>query len=139
MISLYNQNDAFMCKVFPSRLGPIALRWFNGLRKESIHSFEELIQEFGARFMTCGRVPQLVEALLSMKMGAGETLRSSANRYWELYNEIGRDNEKMAASTFRLGLPKDSELRESLTMRPPENMRQLMRCIEEYKRLEDDR
>ena len=28
---------------------------------------------------------------------------------------------------------------ESLTMRPPEDMRQLMRHIEEYKRLEDDR
>ena len=38
-----------------------------------------------------------------------------------------------------MGLPEDSELRESLTKRPPEDMRQLMRHIEEYKRLEDDR
>ncbi|XP_050255275.1 uncharacterized protein LOC126701204 [Quercus robur] len=38
-----------------------------------------------------------------------------------------------------MGLPKDSELRELLTKRPPEDMRQLMRHIEEYKRLEDDR
>ena len=44
----------------------------------------------------------------------------------------------MATSTFRLGLSKDSELRDSLTKRPPENIQQLMRCIEEYKRLEDD-
>ena len=43
------------------------------------------------------------------------------------------------ASTFRMGLPKDSELRESLTRKSPEDMRQLMRCIEEYKHLEDDR
>ena len=42
-------------------------------------------------------------------------------------------------STFRMGLLEDSELRESLTKRPPEDMRQLMRCIEEYKHLEDDR
>ena len=53
MMSLYNQNDALMCKVFPSNLGPSALRWFNGLRKGSIHSFGELIQEFDAQFMTC--------------------------------------------------------------------------------------
>ena len=71
-------------------------------------------------------------------MGAKETLRSYSSRYWELYNEIGRGNEKIAVSTFRLGLPKDSELQESLTSRPLEDMRQLMRCIEEYKRLEDD-
>ena len=38
-----------------------------------------------------------------------------------------------------MGLPKDSELRASLTKRHPEDMRQLMRRIEEYKRLEDDR
>ena len=79
MMSLYSQNDALMCKVFPSSLEPTALRWFNGLRKGSIHSFGELIQEFRARFITCSWVPQLVDALLSMKMGAGETLRSYAN------------------------------------------------------------
>ena len=44
----------------------------------------------------------------------------------------------MVANTFRLGLLEDSKLRELLTMRPPEDMRQLKRHIEKYKRLEDD-
>ena len=73
-----------------------------------------------------------MEALLSIKMGVGETLRSDASRYWELYNEIGGGNERIVASTLRMGLPENSELRESLTKRPPEDMRQLMRRIEEY-------
>ena len=55
-----------------------------------------------------------------------------------MYNEIRRGNEKVVASTFRLGLPEDFELRELLMMRPPEDIRQLMRRIEEYKMLEDD-
>ena len=38
-----------------------------------------------------------------------------------------------------MGLPEDSELWESLTKRPPEDMRQLIRRIKEYKRHEDDR
>ena len=46
-----------------------------------------------------------------MKMGARETLLSYANKYWELYNEIRGGNEKVAASTFRLGLPQDLELK----------------------------
>ena len=138
MISLHTHNDALMCKVFPSSLGPTALRWFNGLRKGSICSFTELIQEFGTRFVMCSWVLQLVDALLSIKMGVGEILRSYASRYWELYNEIGGGNEKIAASAFRIGLLENSELRESLTKRPLEDMRQLMRRIEEYKRLEDD-
>ena len=75
MMSLHSQNDALMSKVFPSSLGPIALRWSNGLRKGLIYSFAELIQEFRVQFMTYSRVPQLVDALLSMKLGAEETLR----------------------------------------------------------------
>ena len=96
------------------------------------------IQEFSARFVTCSRVPQPVDALLSIKMGVGETLRNYVSQYWELYNEIGGGNEKITASTFRMGLPENSELQESLTKRPPEDMRKLMRRIEEYKRLEND-
>ena len=83
-------------------------------------------------------MPQLVDALLSIKMGVSETLRSYASRYWELYNEIGGGNERIAASAFRIGLSENSELRESLTKKPSKDMRQLMRRIEEYKRLEDD-
>ncbi|XP_030945842.1 uncharacterized protein LOC115970335 [Quercus lobata] len=101
--------------------------------------FSELIQEFGVRFLTCSRVSQPVDALFLMKIRSGKTLCSYASRYWELYNEIGRDNERVAASTFRMGLPEDFGLRESLTKKPPEGMRQLMRRIEEYKRLKDDR
>ena len=138
MMSLYRHNDTLMCKVFPSSLRPRAFKWFNGLQKSSIHSFAKLIQEFGARFVMCSRVPQSVDALLSMKMRLSKTLRSYANRYWELYNEIGGGNKKIVASTFRMGLVKDFELRESLTKRPFKDMRQLMRRIEDYKRLEDD-
>nr|XP_023924339.1 uncharacterized protein LOC112035739 [Quercus suber] len=131
MMSLHTHNDALMCKVFPSSLDPTALRWFNGLRKGSIHNFTELIQEFGVRFVTCSQVPQPVDALLSMKMRVGETLHSYDSQYWELYNEIGKGNEKIVTSTFRMRLLEDSGLRESLTKKPPEDMRQLMRCIEE--------
>ncbi|XP_030941789.1 uncharacterized protein LOC115966765 [Quercus lobata] len=71
-------------------------------------------------------------------MRIGEILRSYASQYWELYNEIGGSNEKIVARTFRMGLPENFELWELLTRKPPEDMRQLMRRVEEYKRLEDD-
>ena len=81
MMSLHAHNDALMCKVFPSSLGSMALRWFNELRKGSIRSFTKLIQKFGVRFVTCSRVPQSVDALLSIKMKVGETLWSYTSRY----------------------------------------------------------
>ena len=73
-----------------------------------------------------------------MRMRNGKTLWAYINRYWELYNEIGEGNEQVAASTFRIGLPEESVLRDSLTIRPPKDMHQLMMRIKEYKRLEDD-
>ena len=51
---------------------------------------------------------------------------------------LAKVTKKIAASTFWLGLPKDFELQDSLTRRPPEDIRQLMRRIKEYKWLEDD-
>ena len=39
------------------------------------------MQAFGARFITCSKVPQLIVALLSMRIRSGETFRSYANRY----------------------------------------------------------
>ena len=77
--------------------------------------------------------------LLSMRMGSGETLRSYVNRYWELYNEMGGGSEQVTISTFRLRLPQELELRYSLSMRTPKYMLQLIRRIEEHKRLEYDR
>ena len=96
MMSLHTHNDVLMCKVFPSSLGPTALRWFNGLRKGSIHSFAELIQEFGARLITCSRVPQSVDAFLSLwKWG-------SAKPFVVTPIGIGSFTMRLVAATRRL-------------------------------------
>ena len=57
LMALYSQNDGLMCKVFPSSLRPIVMRWFNCLKKGSIHSFGELIRVFEACFITCSQAP----------------------------------------------------------------------------------
>ena len=49
------KNEALMCKVFPSSLEPVAMRWFDGLAAGLINSFKELTQAFGSRFITYSR------------------------------------------------------------------------------------
>ena len=83
----FTQRIKPMCKVFPSSLGPVVMRWFDGLRESSINSFKELIRVFGARFVTCSRVPRPLDSLLSMTMREGETLKMYSNRYWEMFNK----------------------------------------------------
>ena len=53
LMALYSRNDGLLCKVLPSNLRPTAMRWFNGLKKGSIHNFGELVQAFRACFVTC--------------------------------------------------------------------------------------
>ena len=55
-----------------------------------------------------------------------------------MYNEIRGNNERVIASTFKVGLAIDFELRTSLTLMPIRDMHKLMERVEEYKRLEDD-
>ena len=65
---VHSRNEALICKVFPSNLEPVAMRWFDGLGAGSIDSFKELTQAFGSRFITCSRVPRPLDSLLSMIM-----------------------------------------------------------------------
>ena len=134
MMAVHSKDEALMCKIFPSSLGPVAMRWFNGLRAKSINSFKRLTRAFGAHFITCSRVPQLLGSLLSMSMREGETLKAYSDRYWEMSNEIDRD----AISTFKAGLPAKYDLRKSLTGKLVVSVRQLMNRIDKYRRVEKD-
>ena len=54
-MDVHSKDEALMCKISQSSLGPMAMRWFNGLKANSIDSFKKLTQSFGARFITCSR------------------------------------------------------------------------------------
>uniref|UniRef100_A0A2N9HPP5 Retrotransposon gag domain-containing protein n=1 Tax=Fagus sylvatica TaxID=28930 RepID=A0A2N9HPP5_FAGSY len=41
-MALHNGNDVLMCRIFPSSLGDVALRWFDRLEHGSIHSWTDL-------------------------------------------------------------------------------------------------
>ena len=43
---VHSKSEALMCKVFPSNLGPVAMKWFNGLKEGSINSLKELTRAF---------------------------------------------------------------------------------------------
>ena len=64
-MTIHSQDETLMCRVFPSSLGPMSMRWFVGLRKNSISSFKKLTQSFCSRFIICSRVPQPLDSLLS--------------------------------------------------------------------------
>ena len=135
---VHSKDETLMCKIFPSSLGPMAMRWFNGLKANSIVSFKKLTQSFGARFIMCSRVPLPLGSLFFMSMREGETLKAYSDRYWEMFNEIDGSYDDVAISTFKAGLSAKHDLRKSLTGKPVTSVRLLMDRIDKYKRIEED-
>ena len=123
---------------FPSSLGPVAMRWFNSLKSNSIDSYKKLTQAFFSRFITNSRVPRPLSSLLSLSMHEGETLKAYSNRYWEMYNQMNGNYDNVAISTFKSGLPTEHCLRKSLTGKHVASVRQLMDRIDKYQRVEED-
>ena len=132
-MALHSKNEALMCKVFLSSLGPVAMRWFDGLGASSIDSFKELTHVFGSHFITCSRVPQPLDSLLSMSMRERETMKTYSDRYWEMFNEINGDFADVTIRTFKVGLPTEHGLKKSLTGKPAGSVRQLKDRIDKYK------
>ena len=114
------------------------MRWFDGLRTNSISSFKKLTQSFCSQFITCNRVSQPLDALLSMLVKEEESMKAHTERYWEMFNEINGDFDEVAIRTFKVGLPSEHGLRKYLTSKPVISLRQLMDRVDKYKRIEDD-
>ena len=137
-MAVHSQDEALLCRVFPSSLGPIPMRWFDGLRTNSISSFKKLTQSFCSRFITCNRVPQPLDSLLSMSMRVGESMKVYAERYWETFNKINGDFDEVAIRTFKVGLLSEHGLRKSLTGKLVTSLCQLIDQVDKYKRIEAD-
>ena len=45
-MAIHSQVEALMCRVFPSSLGPMPMRWFDELKTNSISFFKKLTQSF---------------------------------------------------------------------------------------------
>ena len=80
-MAIHSKDEALMLKVFPSSLEPVAMRWFDGQRANSIDSFKELTRTFGSHFITCTRVVRPIDSILSLFMREWETLKTYSNRY----------------------------------------------------------
>ena len=121
-MTVHSRDEALMCKVFPSSLGLVAMRWFNGLKMNSIDSYRQLTEAFGSHFVTNNRALRPLGALLSLSMHDGETLKAYSDCYWEMFNELEDNFDEVTISTFKSSLPAEHGLRNSLTRKPATNV-----------------
>ena len=97
-----------------------------------------MAEAFVARFITNSRKRKEMDALLTMKLEDNETIKDYSTRFWETYNDIKGCSEEVEIRTFKLGLPTDTGLRQSLIKRPAQNLGKLMHRIDQFIRVKED-
>uniref|UniRef100_A0A2N9EFQ0 Retrotransposon gag domain-containing protein n=1 Tax=Fagus sylvatica TaxID=28930 RepID=A0A2N9EFQ0_FAGSY len=98
----------------------------------------EMAEAFVARFISNSWKTKEMDALLTMKLQSNETIKEYSTRFWETYNDIDRCDEEVAVRTFKLGLPPDTGLHQSLTKHPAPTVAKLMHRIDQFIRVEED-
>ena len=116
-MTVHSKNEDLMGKVFPSSLGPMVMRWFDGLGGSSINFFKELTRADLALL--------LVAEFLNL---------------WTLCCpwpcERGRPWKHLLTSTGRCSTRVNHNL--SLTRKLARSVRQPMDRIDEHKQVEED-
>jgi hypothetical protein len=110
-MALWHYKDPLMCRIFPSSLGEVALRWFNQLERGSIGSWSQMAEVFVGRFITNSRRSRGLDTLMVIRLGTNESLKDYSARFWETYNDIDGCAEDTTLQAFKLGLPPSTGLR----------------------------
>ena len=103
-MTLHADDEAFMCRIFSSSLGPLAVKWYYKLEPASIKSFHLLQKSFRARFITNEVQPKQADSLWAMQIHRGDTLPTYSVRYLAcFYLTDASYNDSMTITAFKLG------------------------------------
>ncbi|XP_027338200.1 uncharacterized protein LOC113852153 [Abrus precatorius] len=75
-VGLYTNNDALLCRTFPTSLCGPAFNWFTGLLSASIDSFVTLVTHFNLQFATSHPHQLTSLALVNIRQEKKETLKT---------------------------------------------------------------
>ncbi|XP_048438966.1 uncharacterized protein LOC125476679 [Pyrus x bretschneideri] len=109
-MTLYTNNDAFMCKIFATTLQGEAQVWFYTLPPCLIRNFSEFSLVFTKEYLSYRLIKKKFDHLFNMKKDLKESLRSFVKRFKVEKAKIVRCDDNIACSTFRKGLPADHQL-----------------------------
>ncbi|XP_048435493.1 uncharacterized protein LOC125475163 [Pyrus x bretschneideri] len=78
---LYQNNDAFMCKIFATTLQGEVQDWFHTLPPQSIRSFDDLSLVFTKEYSSYHSIKQKSDHLFNVKKNPQESLRDYVKRF----------------------------------------------------------
>ncbi|XP_070672487.1 uncharacterized protein [Malus domestica] len=100
-MTLYANNDAFMCKIFATTLQGEAQDWFHTLPPRLIQNFNKLSLVFTKEYSSYNSMKKKFDHLFNMKKDLKESLRTYIKRFKVEKAKIVGCDGSIACSAFR--------------------------------------
>ncbi|KAF9597307.1 hypothetical protein IFM89_017091, partial [Coptis chinensis] len=131
------------CSLVPQRgqykLAREALTWFNELRPRSIHTFPQLADKFSKYYHYNRKTINGSGTLFNLHMEKGESILDLVRKLRVLLKEVNNAPDDVVVQAFKNALPFDkSGLYNSLTLKPPETVQDLLVRAERYATVQED-
>lgn len=111
-----------MCKMFGKSLKGFVMTWYYGLKPSSIESFGDLSKTFLGQFAFSMKAKMELNHLFYVIQCREETLRSYTQHFNNEMLEVTNCHESMAIQALRSGQVNGTPFYDSLTMRTPMKM-----------------
>ncbi|CAB4286071.1 unnamed protein product [Prunus armeniaca] len=98
---LKGDDEALLCKLFPSSLSGSALIWFRQLKPRSIGGFTQICEMFISQYICNQKRRKDVTILFSTKQSTGESLKDYLRRFTEEMSTLEECDSHTASLAFR--------------------------------------
>ncbi|XP_020204205.1 uncharacterized protein LOC109789618 [Cajanus cajan] len=132
----YTNDNALMCRVFPTSLKGPTLTWYTQLSTGSIENFETLVRRFTTQYATSQPHHVTSAALANLRQGEDEPLRKFMERFANVSIQIHNLNPEVALHSMLMAL-KPGPFIDSLCRRPPPDMDELRAHAAGYIQMEE--
>ena len=124
-MSIRRASSSIKCQAFLLTLTDTAYDWFQSLKPGSISSYEQLKEEFLARFAIARTRKKDVSYLWTVKQGKTESLKKYIDRYTKSASKVEGFTESKAITNLCEGL-QDGELLKSVVRKAPKTLAEFL-------------
>ncbi|XP_026428440.1 uncharacterized protein LOC113324339 [Papaver somniferum] len=110
ILARWDQNDAVLCRYFPSSLKESTLSWFDNLPSNSIDSYNQLTEKFLGTYMYNKAVNAGMDRLFSLAVAYKETIREYTDKRHKICQTIGNVDPVVSINCYKWGLDRMSPL-----------------------------